>query len=238
MAARYLRRIVSAISMPKPPSPTYWRSLVVITAIERMPRSRRIWAPRPTLRQRCMRSRALPWRSPCSAVERLWRELAVGGFLDRFADAEEDDDAAAAAALDLLDRLLDGVSIAVGDAEEIDERTFALDADGHVLLARDVADDERDRLHLVERGLVDIGLGVEAADRGGNDCNALEERLVLKAVGDEVLDRDDLEAVLAGEGDELGEPLHRAVVVDDFGEDAGGLEPGEAREIDAGLGVA
>ena len=106
--------------------------------------------------------------------------LPSGGFLDRVADAEQDDDAAAAAALDLVDGLRDGAALAVGDAEEIDERTLALDADRDVLLARDVADDERDRLHLVERRLVDIGLGVEAAHRGGNDGDALEEGLVLR----------------------------------------------------------
>ena len=72
----------------------------------------------------------------------------------------------------------------------------------------------------------------------GTTATRLRKASCCEAVGDEVLDRDDPEAVLAGEGDELGEPLHRAVVVDDLGEDAGGLEPGEAREIDAGLGVA
>ena len=43
--------------------------------------------------------------------------------------------------------------------------------------------------------------------------------------------------MLVGEGLELREPRHRAVVVDDLGEHAGLGEPGHAGEIDRRLGV-
>ena len=56
-------------------------------------------------------------------------------------------------------------------------------------------------------------------------------------VADQVLDGADLEAVALGEGDEVGHARHGAVVVHDLADDAGGVEPGEPREIDAGLRV-
>ena len=45
------------------------------------------------------------------------------------------------------------------------------------------------------------------------------------------------QAVLLGELLEVGHARHRAVVAHDLADDAGGLEPGEAREIDRALGL-
>ena len=47
-----------------------------------------------------------------------------------------------------------------------------------------------------------------------------------------------LEAVALREGDEIGHARHGAVVVHDLADDGGGVEPGKARKIDGGLGVA
>ena len=39
------------------------------------------------------------------------------------------------------------------------------------------------------------------------------------------------------EGDEIWQPRHGAVVVHDLADHAGGIEPGEPRDIDGGLGM-
>ena len=62
--------------------------------------------------------------------------------------------------------------------------------------------------------------------------------IVGAAVGDEALHRADAQAVFAGEGDEVGQAGHGAVLADNLAADAGGLEAGEAREVDGRLGVA
>ena len=56
-------------------------------------------------------------------------------------------------------------------------------------------------------------------------------------IGDDVRDRDDLEPVLLGELQELGQALDRAVVIDELGEHAHGRITRERRQIDGGLGV-
>ena len=58
------------------------------------------------------------------------------------------------------------------------------------------------------------------------------------AVLDQVGDRDELEAVALAEPDEVGHAGHRPVVVHDLAHDARRREPGEAREVDRGLGLA
>ena len=58
------------------------------------------------------------------------------------------------------------------------------------------------------------------------------------AVGDEVGDRADLDAVALGEGDEVGEAGHRPVLVHDLADHAGGVEAGEAGDVDRRLGMA
>ena len=68
--------------------------------------------------------------------------------------------------------------------------------------------------------------------------HAAHELLAVAAVADEVGDRDEHEAVLGGERLELGQALHRAVVVDDLGEHAGRVAAREPGEVDRGLGVA
>ena len=66
----------------------------------------------------------------------------------------------------------------------------------------------------------------------------LDDAVVLQAIADQVLDGADLEAVALGEGDQVRHARHGAVVVHDLADDAGRVEPGEAREIDGGLRVA
>ena len=71
-----------------------------------------------------------------------------------------------------------------------------------------------------------------------DDLFALDEPLVLAAVGDEVFDGGDFEVVLNRKLHQVGEAGHGAVVVHDFAADASRLEPGETREIDGCFRVA
>ena len=48
----------------------------------------------------------------------------------------------------------------------------------------------------------------------------------------------DLQPVALGEGDQVGQPRHGAVVVHDLADHAGGIEPGKPRDIDGRLGMA
>ena len=54
---------------------------------------------------------------------------------------------------------------------------------------------------------------------------------------DEVADGADLQAVFLGEFNEVGQTRHRAVFVEDLADDGGRFEPGQLRQIAAGLGV-
>ena len=66
----------------------------------------------------------------------------------------------------------------------------------------------------------------------------LDEMVLLQAIGDEVADRADLEAVRAGEVDQIVQPRHGAVLAHDLADHAGGIEAGEARDVDRRLGMA
>ena len=55
---------------------------------------------------------------------------------------------------------------------------------------------------------------------------------------DELRDGDHVQAELLLEFDELGQARHRAVLVQDFADDAAGVQAGEGREVDRGFGVA
>ena len=60
---------------------------------------------------------------------------------------------------------------------------------------------------------------------------------LVAAVADEVGDRDEQQVVLGRERLQLGHARHRAVVVHDLAEHAGGVQPGHAGQVDRGLGV-
>ena len=77
--------------------------------------------------------------------------------------------------------------------------------------------------------IASLDAGLAGADDGA---------LVTQAVANELGDGEDAEAVLAAEGDEVGDAGHGAVVAHDFADDAGGREAGETGEVDGGFGLA
>ena len=61
---------------------------------------------------------------------------------------------------------------------------------------------------------------------------------MLQPVGNQVLDRNDLELVLLGKGNELWQALDRAVIVDHLRQHTGRLKPRKGRQINRRLGMA
>ena len=57
-------------------------------------------------------------------------------------------------------------------------------------------------------------------------------------MGDQVGDGAELEVMVLGEGDEVRQPRHGAVVVHDLADHGGRVQAGHAGDIDRGLGVA
>ena len=110
-------------------------------------------------------------------------------------------------------------------------------ADENVLAVADLAADERDVRLAVD--LVLEGIHAEHAELGrqlgGGD--ALDQRLGPHAVLDQIRDRDHQQAVLLRELRQLRHARHRAVLVHDFADDAGRIQPGDSRQIDRGLGL-
>jgi hypothetical protein len=62
--------------------------------------------------------------------------------------------------------------------------------------------------------------------------------ILLQAVGDEVPDGADLEAVQLREGDEIVHPRHRPILLHDLADHARGIEAGQAGDVDRRLGMA
>ena len=113
-----------------------------------------------------------------------------------------------------------------------------MDADEHVLGAVDVALDERDVVLPGQHLLVGDRLEERRTAVGSRtDDDALDEVLVLPPVLDQVGDGDHLQPVALAVADQVGDARHRAVLVHDLADDAGGREPGEARQVDGRLGL-
>ena len=156
--------------------------------IDFTPRSRRIWAPRPTSRQVSSRVSALPVFSGA--------EIAGGDARGAFLEIDQH------AALFALE-YVEGAGERGAAAEDVLEHVLAVEPDRHVPAVADIAEDEGELLHRVEGRHVGMALG-HADDGLHIEAGALfHQALALLAVGDEVGDGDDLEAVLAGEGQHL-----------------------------------
>ena len=95
-----------------------------------------------------------------------------------------------------------------------------------------------DVLVAVERGAVGVGGEVAVLRRNARRGEVLDQLLVPAPVADQVGDRDEEQAVLLGELDQLGQARHGTVVVHDLAEHAHQLPVREGTQVDAGLGVA
>ena len=113
-----------------------------------------------------------------------------------------------------------------------------MDADEHVLGARDLALDHRHVVLVVDQRAVADGAELAELGRQLGRDDALDQALGPAPVGDQVGDRDHLQAVLLAVRDQVADPGHRPVLVHDLADHAGRDQPGEAGEVDRGLGLA
>ena len=88
-------------------------------------------------------------------------------------------------------------AVAAQGAEDVAGDALAVHADEDGLGRRDVAHDQGDVLVGVDGGAVGVEREVAELRREDGLGDALDEALALGAVGDELVDADDLEAVLA-----------------------------------------
>ena len=111
-------------------------------------------------------------------------------------------------------------------------------ADQHVLAVADVPLHQRDVRFLVEPALErgDAELAVIGRQRRGRD--AADERLGPHPVLDQIRDGDHRQLVPLRELRQLRHARHRPVLVHDFADHAGRIEPGDAREVDRRFGLA
>ncbi len=192
--------------------------LFVIRRIVLTPRSTRIWEPMPYSRE----SAGNPSSTLASTVSRpsswsvyarsLWpRPMPRPSWPRRYTTTPRP------VACDPLERVVElHAAVAAQRPEDVAGEALGVDADQHVLVARDVAPDEGQVLHSVEQALEDVRGEVAVAGRDARLGHAPHELLAVPAVADEVRDRDELQAVLGGELLQLGHPGHRAVVVGDL----------------------
>ncbi len=152
--------------------------------------------------------------------------------------AEVDDDAAALLGDAPHGRLQLGSAVAAQRVEDVAGEALGVQPGEDVLALADVAVDEGDVFDAVDGGAVAVRR--EVAEGGGQPDLGLAADGGLRgaAVGDQVLDGDDRQAVLAGEGDQLRQAEHLAVLARDLHDGAGGAQARETGEVDGGLGVA
>ena len=123
-------------------------------------------------------------------------------------------------------------------AEDVADDVFRVQPDRHVDAVADVAEHHRQMLHRVPGQRVGVGLGLAAGRLDVGAFDALDQRLLALAVGDEVGDRHTLQPVLLGKAGHLRTAHDGAVVVDQFADDADLRQAGELAEIDRRFGMA
>ena len=129
-------------------------------------------------------------------------------------------------------------AVAALGAEGVARQALAVHAHQHVPVGVDLALHQGHVVDVVDAVLVDDGAEVARVGRGhGRLGRPPHELLVAQAVLDQVGDRDDLDAVDAGELHQIRQPRHGAVVVHDLADHAGGPEPGQPRQIHGALGL-
>ena len=147
--------------------------------------------------------------------------------------AQIDDDAPAA----LGDPLQEGLDGGV-PAEDVADDRLQVQPHRDAGAVADVAEDDGEMLHRVPGRGIGVGARRTVGRVDVEGLDPLHQPLLALAVGDELGDRDHGKAVLFRELHDLAPAHHRAVVIDQFAEDADGIELGETAQVDGGLGMA
>lgn len=159
------------------------------------------------------------------------RPLLVGDADRAFAQIDDD------AALAFAHRLHDLVE-RHARSEDVGDHIFRMQPHRHFLSVANIAVNDRKMVHHVPGQHVGVGLGLAAGRVDVRAFDALHQRLLALAIGDQIGHRDLLQPMLFGKGRNLRSAHHRAVVIDQFGDHADQRQAGELAEVDGGLGMA
>src|SRR6185295_11505092 len=138
-------------------------------------------------------------------------------------------------------------ALAAERVEDVAREAFGVDPDGDglvlhyrlaVLVGADVAHAEGDVEIFVDLRLVEVDAERAEPRRKVGLDDLLDEPLLVAAVLDQLGDGRGLQPVFSGELEEVGQPRHRAVFLEDFDDDRRGLEAREADEVDGAFRVA
>ena len=128
-------------------------------------------------------------------------------------------------------------AIAAQRVEHVTGQALRVHADEHIVLTVDVALDERNVVLVVDQRAVPDGHELAEPGRELGRDDPLDQLLVPAAVGDQIRDRDHLEAVALAVRLEVAHSRHRAVVVHDLADHPGRDQAGEPGEVDRRLGL-
>src|SRR5437868_1452247 len=128
-------------------------------------------------------------------------------------------------------------AVATQGMEDVAGEALRVHSHQHAGIRADIAVDEGDVLVGID--VVSVTHHAPGAHLGGKTrfSNAVNEPLRLQAVGDDLSDGDESEAVLLRELFQLRPARARAVLVQDFANHSGRLQSGESCQIDRRLGV-
>src|SRR5579885_1114912 len=183
--------------------------------------------------------RARPRQPRVAGAGRRARSRPGGHQVEAVGPAEIEDHPAALGGDARHGAVEEAAGVAVAVAEDVPGEVLDVRAYQHRLLGPDGALHQHQVLRVVDVGGVDEraelapGAGLERRFR-----DAMDERVAADAVLDEARDGDDLEVVALGEGLEVRQARHRAVLAHDLADDARRLEAGEPREVDRAFGLA
>ncbi len=124
-------------------------------------------------------------------------------------------------------------------AQQVAHGIDRVHAHQHRLRPADIALNEGQMLDAIDLALI----GHHAPDAAGKAGNlalldALDQPLGTAAMGDQVRDGAELDVMALGEGDQIRQAGHGAVIVHDLADHAGGGEPGQAGDVHRSLGMA
>ena len=132
-------------------------------------------------------------------------------------------------------------TVAPKAAEDVARQAFRVRAQKNGPLRIDVAQHQREMILVAE----DVFIGVElpqagrlASDRNDGFDPACDELFIPPAVRDHLLDRDQLDVVLGGEGLEIGHACHGSVGLHDLGDHPRRIKPAEYCKVHRGLSLA
>ena len=129
-------------------------------------------------------------------------------------------------------------AIATARAEDVAGQAFAVHADKCRFVFGDLTLHQREVMRTVDFGAIKMKIERAIFGRQRDHLLAFHQFLPHAPVRDQALDRANAQPMFFLELHQLRQPRHRSVVVQNFAENSGRLQSGEARKIHCRFGVA